>query len=79
MNGRHLHNIQPIDRVEIKMKCRLIFLLFVLVVVGADIKANIYAPNGTLSIGYNAKMRGAFIARDIAVGSRASVWHESAF
>ena len=46
---------------------------------GADIKANIYAPNGTLSIGYNAKMRGAFIARDIAVGSRASVWHESAF
>ena len=47
--------------------------------IGADIKAIIYAPNGTLSIGYGAKMRGAFIARDIAVGSSASVWHKSAF
>jgi len=46
---------------------------------GTNIKANIYAPNGTLSIGDRAKMRGAFIARDIVVGSRASVWHESAF
>lgn len=47
--------------------------------IGADINANIYAPKGTLSIGYGAKMNGAFIARDIAVGSRATVRLDSGF
>jgi hypothetical protein len=43
------------------------------------ITANLYAPNGTLSIGLNAKLHGAFIARDVLVGLNAKVWHNSAF
>jgi hypothetical protein len=43
------------------------------------ITANLYAPNGTLSIGLNAKLHGAFIARDVLVGLNAKVWHDSAF
>jgi UDP-3-O-[3-hydroxymyristoyl] glucosamine N-acyltransferase len=44
----------------------------------AIIKANMYAPNGTLSIGSKAEVEGSFIAKDVEIGSKASVRHNSA-
>jgi hypothetical protein len=44
----------------------------------AIIKANMYAPNGTLSIGSKAEVEGSFIAKDVEIGTKASVRHNSA-
>jgi hypothetical protein len=44
----------------------------------AIIKANMYAPNGTLSIGPRAKIEGSFIAKDVEIGTKARVRHNGA-
>jgi hypothetical protein len=46
---------------------------------GADIRANLFAPNGTIWIGAGSKTRGAFIARDVVVGMGTDVSLETAF
>ena len=44
-----------------------------------QIKANIFAPNGTLWIGAASKVEGSFVARDVVVGMGADVKLETAF
>jgi hypothetical protein len=43
------------------------------------VKANFLVPNGTLSIGANAKVTGSLVAKDVSVGSNGSVSLESGF
>jgi hypothetical protein len=44
----------------------------------AIIKANMYAPRGTLSIGSKTDVEGSFIAKDVEIGTKARVRHNSA-
>ena len=43
----------------------------------AIIKANLYAPKGTLLIGSKAEVEGSFIAKDVEIGTKARVRHNS--
>lgn len=43
------------------------------------VKANFYAPNGTLWIRQNSEVTGAFMGKDVDVGIGVKVWHKSAF
>jgi hypothetical protein len=43
----------------------------------AIIKANMYAPRGTLSIGSKADVEGSFVAKDVEIGTKATVRHNS--
>jgi len=44
-----------------------------------NVKANLYAPNGTLWIGLGSKAEGSFIAKEVIVGIKAKVKLDSAF
>jgi len=44
-----------------------------------QVKANIYAPNGTLWIMGKSNVQGSFIAKDVIVGSKTKISMESAF
>jgi hypothetical protein len=43
------------------------------------VKANFYAPSGTLWIRQNSEVTGAFLGKDVDVGIGVKVWHKSAF
>jgi hypothetical protein len=45
----------------------------------ANIKANMFAPNGTLWIGAASKVEGAFVAKDVVVGMGADVKLDTVF
>lgn len=45
--------------------------------VQSEFSANVYAPNGTLSLGQKSEVKGGFIARDVEVGVQAKVFLES--
>jgi hypothetical protein len=43
------------------------------------VRANIYAPNGTIRIKRGSNAEGAFIGKDVRIGARVHVTHNSAF
>ena len=45
----------------------------------AKVKANMFAPNGTLWIGAESTVEGAFVAKDVVVGMGADVRMDTAF
>ena len=45
----------------------------------ADFNANVYAPNGTIEIGQDSAVVGAFIGNDVVVGSKATVTAANGF
>ena len=46
---------------------------------GSIVNANIYAPNGTLSIQEGCTIKGAFVAKDVVVGQKTTVDLDSFF
>ncbi len=47
--------------------------------IGSKVRANVYAPNGTVWIRQRSEARGAFLGRDVLLGRKAEVTLDSAF
>ncbi len=47
--------------------------------IGAEVQANVYAPNGTVWLRQNSEAEGSFLGRDVILGRKAEVTLNSAF